>query len=257
MMHLNLIGISTILSREAQRTLRIWIQTLAAPWISAFLYIIIFGKIIGSKVTFLDGQLSYLEFVFPGVLTLNIITASFSHSAFSLFYQRFTRHIEESLSAPLTNFDLIVGYVLGSLFRALLLAIGVYLIAVLFQIAHISHFWQLLFYVGSISILFSLFGIIGGLLANSFEQVDSFIIFIVTPLTFLGGMFTSLDMISPRFQTLFTINPFFYFIDGLRYSMIGVQQSNPWTRFTLVLGLIIALATIVSILFHRGYRLKN
>lgn len=79
----------------------------------------------------------------------------------------------------------------------------------------------------------------------------------MTPLTFLGGMFTSLDMISPRFQTLFKINPFFYFIDGLRYSMIGVQESNPWTRFTLVLSLIIALATIVSILFHKGYKLRN
>lgn len=257
MMNINFIGISTLFSREAQRTLRIWIQTLASPWISALLYITIFGKIIGSRVTFFNGQLSYLEFVFPGVLTLNIITASFSHSAFSLFYQRFTRHIEESLIAPLTNFDLIIGYVLGSLFRALLLSTGIYLIAVLFQIAGISHVWQLLFYVCSISILFSLIGILGGLFANSFEQVDSFIVFIVTPLTFLGGMFTSLDMISPRFQTIFKINPFFYFLDGLRYSMIGIQESNPWTRFILVLSLIFLTATIVGTLFHKGYKLKN
>ena len=150
-----------------------------------------------------------------------------------------------------------MGFVIGALFRALLLCLGIYAIAVAFGIANVSHFWQLLFYVMSIAVLFALMGIIGGLWAESFEQVTSIDVFIITPLTFLGGMFTSLDMISPRFQTVFKLNPFFYFIDGIRYSMIDVQESNPWTRFILVLSLIAIVATWVGILFKRGYKLKT
>ncbi|MCH9632270.1 MAG: Inner membrane transport permease YadH [Chlamydiae bacterium] len=256
-MNINLIGIWTIIVREVQRTLRMSIQSLIAPWISALLYITIFGQIIGSRVTFFNGKLSYLEFVFPGILTLNLIMACFTHSSFSIYYQRFSRHIEESLAAPLSNFELIAGFVIGAIFRGILLCLGIYAIAVAFGIANVSHFWQLLFYVLSIAILFALLGIVGGLWAEGWEQVTSFEVFIITPLTFLGGMFTSLDMISLRFQTVFKLNPFFYFIDGIRYSMIDVQESNPWTRFILVISLIIVIATWVGILFKRGYKLKT
>ena len=124
-MQINLIGLATIFQREAQRTLRVWIQSLMAPWISSLLYILVFGQIIGSRVSFFDGKISYIEFVFPGILTLNIINAAFSHAAFSVYFQRFTRHIEESLVAPLSSFDIVSGFVLGSLFRSLILAFGV------------------------------------------------------------------------------------------------------------------------------------
>ncbi len=256
-MSINYIGVGTIITREVQRTLRMSIQSLIAPWISALLYITIFGQIIGSRVTFFEGKLTYIEFVFPGILTLNLLTACFTHTSFSIYYQRFARHIEESLAAPLSNFDLILGFVVGALFRGVLLCLGIYAIAIAFGIANISHFWQLLFYVTAIAVLFALFGLIGGLWAESWEQVTSFEVFIITPLTFLGGMFTSINMIAPRFQTVFRMNPFFYFIDGIRYSMINVQESNPWTRFILVISLIIFVGACVGILFKRGYKLKS
>lgn len=256
-MKINFIGIRTICSREAQRTLRTSIQSLAAPWTSAFLYILIFGQIIGSRVSFVDGKFSYLEFVFPGILTLNLINSSFSQASFSIFYQRFASHIQEMLVSPLSNTDIITGYIFGSLFRSVTITIGIYAIAIAFKIASISHFWQFLFYAIAIAVLFSLLGIVSGLWADTWEQVSMFEIFIITPLTFLGGMFTSLSMISPKFQPIIKFNPFFYFIDGVRYSMIGIQESNPTTRFILVVGLLVSAMIWVAVLFKRGYKLKT
>lgn len=255
-MKINFIGIKTILSREAQRALRVSIQSLIAPLISAILYITIFGQIVGSKISFVSGKYSYLEFVFPGILTLNVITASFSQASFSIYYQKFTRHIQETLVAPLSSFDIIVGYVLGSLFRSLVICAGIYAIAIFFGVASISHFWQFLFYIIFISILFSFLGMIAGIWAESWEQVSIFEIFIITPLTFLGGMFTSLDMIAPKFQPLMKLNPFFYFIDGVRYSMIGAQESNPWIRFAIVLVFVILSGSWAYLLFARGYKIR-
>lgn len=255
-MKINFIGISTIFSREIQRALRTATQSLVAPWVSAFLYILIFGQIIGSRVTFFEGKFSYLEFVFPGILTLNLITSSFSQASFSMFYQRFTHHVEEMLVSPLSNFDIILGYIGGSLFRSLTITCGVYAIAIAFGVASISHFWQFAFYAVGIAVLFSILGIISGLWADSWEQVSMFEVFIITPLTFLGGMFTSIDMISEKFQGFIKVNPFFYFIDGVRYSMIGVQESNPLVRFIIVISLLFLAMVWVGVLFKRGYKLK-
>ncbi len=256
-MKINFIGIETIFNREAQRTLRASIQTLIAPWISAFLYIMVFGFIIGKRVSFFNGQFTYLQFVFPGILTLNLISSSFSQAAFSIYYQRFAHHIQETLVAPLSNFDIILGYILGSVFRSVILTSGIYLIAIVFKIATIMHFWQFLFYALAIATLFAVLGIIAGLWADSWEQTSSFEVFIITPLAFLGGMFTTLDMVAPQFQKVIRFNPFFYFIGGVRYSMIGVQESMPWLRFILVISLLVIALLWVSILFKRGYKLKT
>lgn len=256
-MNINFIGIRTISSREAQRALRTTTQSLIAPWTSAFLYILIFGQIIGSRVSFVEGKFSYLEFVFPGILTLNLINSSFSQASFSIYYQKFTHHIQEMLVSPLSNLDIILGYISGSLFRSITITIGIYAIAIAFKIASISHFWQFLFYAIAIAVLFSLLGIMSGLWADSWEQVSMFEVFIITPLTFLGGMFTSIDMISPKFQAIVKVNPFFYFIDGVRYSMLGIQESDPITRFVLVVGLLVLAMIWVAVLFKRGYKLKT
>lgn len=256
-MKINLIGIWTIICREAYRTIkRVMLEAFIGPWISAILYILVFGHIIGSKVTFFDGTVNYIEFVFPGILTFNIMVSAFS-TASALFYQRFMSHIEESLISPLSTFDLVVGNGLSSLFRCSVLSIGTYIIAIAFGIAGISHITELFIYFFLIAILFALLGLIAGLWAKTWEQVYLFDIFIVTPLSFLGGMFTSMDMIAPKFQPIVRLNPIFYFIDGIRYSMINIQESTATARFTVVSVLIVIVAIIVSILFNRGYRIKS
>ncbi|MCH9634175.1 MAG: Inner membrane transport permease YadH [Chlamydiae bacterium] len=255
-MNLNFIGIKTIAKRECIKFLRTSIQSLCGPWLNALLYIFIFGKVIGSRVTFFNGQYSYLEFVFPGVLTLNIIIGAYRQASFSLYLQRFTRGIEEALIAPLSSLDIILGYLLGGLLRSLTIGLGTYLIAVAFGISRVVHIWDFLIYSALIALIFSYAGLLFGLWSESWEQLGIFDIFVITPLTFLGGLFTSLDMIAPRFHWLVKINPFFYFIDAIRYSMIGVQESSRWTCFIVILSTLVIVSIWTGQLFSRGYKIK-
>lgn len=255
-MNLNFIGIQTIAKRECIKFLSTAIQSLVGPWLNALLYIFIFGKVIGSRVTFFEGQFSYLEFVFPGVLALNIIIGAFRQSTFSLYLQRFHRGIEEILVAPLSNFDLITGFVLGALARSLTIGIGTYIIAIVFGIGEIQYFWNFLMYAILIALIFSFSGLLIALWAEGWEQLSIVDIFVITPLTFLGGLFTSIDMIAPKFHWLIRINPFFYFIDAIRYSIIGVQESNPWLRFSIIVAILLIVALWTRHLFSRGYKIK-
>lgn len=255
-MKINWIGIKTLFRRECIRFFRTSIQSLFGPWTSAVLYILIFGKIIGSKVTFFNGQFSYLEFVFPGVLALNLMIGGFRQATFSFYLQRFTGCIEEMLVAPLSNFDILTGYVLGALARSLTIGAGIYLIAVAFHIGAIVHFWIFLLYSVMIAMSFAFLGLINGIWSEGWEQLSIIDIFVITPLTFLGGMFTSIDMIAPKFHWLIRINPMFYFIDAIRYSMIGVQETNPWTRFFVTFGFLVFTGIWARQLFSSGYKIK-
>lgn len=255
-MKINLIGIQTIAKRECIKFYTTSIQSLFGPWLNALLYIFIFGKIIGSRVTFFNGQFSYLEFVFPGVLALNLIIGAFRQSSFSLYLQRFTKGVEEILVAPLSNSDIITGYVIGAVLRSITIGIGIYIIAIAFGIGKILYFWHFLMYAILISMIFGFVGLIIALWAEGWEQLSVLDIFVITPLTFLGGLFTSMDMIAPKYHWLIRINPFFYFIDAIRYSMIGVQASNPWTRFILILSTLLVVAVWTRLLFSRGYKIK-
>lgn len=255
-MKINLIGILTLVKRECIKFLTTSIQSLFGNWLNAILYILIFGKIIGSKVSFLEGRYSYLEFVFPGVLALNLIVGGFRQPVFSIYLQRFTRGIEEILVAPLSVFDIMTGFILGGLARSMTISVGVYLIALAFGVGKILFFGIFILYAIMISMTFSFLGMIVALWAEGWEQLSIFDIFIITPLTFLGGMFTSMDMIAPKFHWLIKINPMFYFIDAIRYSMLGVQETNPWTRFFVVLASLVISSLWAGQLFSRGYKIK-
>lgn len=255
-MQINFIGIKTIARRECIKFLTTSVQSLAGPWLSALLYILIFGKIIGSRVTFYEGRFSYLAFVFPGVLALNIIVGAFRQSTFSLYFQRFSGAIEEALVAPLSTFDLMTGYIIGAITRGLVIGSGIYLIAVAFNIGRILFFGQFIIYAVLIALTFGFFGLIVALWAESWEQLSIFDIFIITPLSFLGGLFTSMDMIAVKYQWLIRVNPFFYYIDAIRYSMIGIQESNPWVRLSMTTGILMVSMIWASALFARGYKLK-
>lgn len=253
---MNFIGLYTLIRREIERMFRVAIQTLVTPLISALLYIFIFGYVVGKKIDTIAG-VSYIDFVLPGILMMSVISSAFAHSSSSVYIARFIRHIEEILVAPLSHFEMIIGFVTGAVIRGVIVGIGVFLIAIFFSSANIEHFFLFLFYLIGVSTAFAFLGILVGLWANGFEQLNILNAFVIMPLSFLGGVFYSVTMLPEKFQFIAHINPFFYFIDGVRYSMIGIRESNHIIGFLLIVGLILVLSVLVGYLFKKGWRLRG
>jgi ABC-2 type transport system permease protein len=252
---MNWIGLYTFIRREFERTLRVVTQTLVTPWISAVLYIFVFGKIVGSRIALIEG-VHYIDFVLPGILMMNVLTSAFSAASSAIYMQRFIRSIEELLVAPLSYLEMVVGFVSSAVVRAVLVGIGIYIIAILFSAASIAHVFFFLFYSLSVAAIFALLGLIVGLWANGFEQLNILSTFVITPLSYLGGMFYSLSMLPPPLQLVARFNPFFYFIDGIRYSMIGVHDAPIVIGIGIILALILVLGAIVWKMFSSGWRLR-
>jgi len=253
---MNWIGLKSFIWQELYRMFKVTIQTLITPWISAVLFIFIFGEVVGKNILPIEG-VSYIVFVLPGVLMMYVLTSSFSHTSSSLYFHRFMRRIEEMLVAPLSHFEMITGYVTGGVVRGVVVGVGVLFIGVLFNATEIQHFGLFLFYIVAVSAVFSLIGILIGLWAQGFEQFNMINVFLIMPLSFLGGVFNSITMLPDTMQTLVRFNPFFYFIDGIRFSMIGISESNLAIGVAMILGLIALLGALVGYLFHIGWRLRS
>ena len=252
---MNTIRLTATVSREVKRFLRIPIQTLISPWISATLYILVFGVIIGSRIDFLEG-IDYIDFVFPGILMMQLIGGAYGQSAFSLFFHRWTKTIEEMLASPLSYSEIILGYVIGATARALTVGAGVYVIALLFTDATMAHLPLFLFYVVVVSVLFALIGLLIGLWAEKMEQLNMLQTFIITPLIYVGGVFNSIDMLPENVHWLVRLNPFFYMVDGLRYSMIGYSESHLAAGAIALAVICVALFVLVVQLFRTGWKLR-
>lgn len=254
-MNVNWIGLGTMLRREYERTLRVAIQTLIAPVISAALYIFIFGTVIGTRIDDFAG-VPYISFVFPGILMLSIITASFSSASSSLYFARWSRAIEEVLIAPFSYFEMLVGYVGSAVVRALMVAFLILGVGLAFGAVQLVNPVGFVLYVIGISAIFAMLGIITALWAESFEQLQSLNTFVITPLTYLGGIFYSITFL-PDSAAMFTrINPFFYFADGIRSSMIGYSEANSTIGLFVIIGLVVFLAVLVTYLFQKGWKIR-
>jgi len=253
---MNWVGLYTLIRQEVERTFRVVIQTIFSPLISATLFIFIFGSIVGTRIDEIGG-VSYITFVFPGILIMNVLTSAFSHTSNSLFFARFIHNIEEMLVAPLSYFEIILGHVLGSLIRAIVVGLAIVLIGILFGAVEMHSFILFFAYTVSIAVVFALLGIITGLAAKSFEQLNILSTFIILPFSFLGGMFYTLDMLPEVAQKITLFNPFFYFVDGIRYAMIGIHDSNLLVGAGLIAGLILFLGGIVWFIFHTGWRIRE
>lgn len=254
-MWLNGVGLYTFVRREVKRFLRVSVQTLLSPWISAALFIFVFGTVVGSRIDTIAG-IPYIAFVLPGVLMMNVLMSAFSHSSSSLYFQRFARHIEEILVAPLSYTEMIVGYLTGALMRGVAVGAGILVIGMLFGASGIHSVGYFAFYIVAVSTVFALLGLLVGLWADGFEQLASLTTFIITPLSFLGGMFNSLDMLPPLMRSMTLWNPFFYFNDGLRYSMTGLHEVPLSTGVTIILCLFAALFVTVTLVFRSGWHLR-
>jgi ABC-2 type transport system permease protein len=241
--------------REVQRTLRVVIQTLVAPVISAALYLFIFGTVIGTKIEDFAG-VPYITFVFPGVLMLSIINASFASASSALYFMRFTRGIEEILIAPFSYFEMLLGFVGSAVTRALMVAFLILAVGLVFGAVSLVNPLAFIFYVAAIAAIFAMLGIIVALWAEGFEQLQALNTFVITPLTYLGGIFYSITMLPPLAAQITILNPFFYFADGIRTSMIGYSEANTTVGLVVIVGLTTALGLTVTHLFRIGWKIR-
>lgn len=252
---INWIGLWTMVRREYERTLRVAIQTLVAPVISAALYIFIFGTVIGTRIEDFEG-VPYIEFVFPGVLMLSIINASFSSASSSLYFMRFTRGIEEVLIAPFSYLEMLIGFVGSAIVRALMVAFLILGVGFAFGAVSLVNPLGFVLYTMAIAAIFAMLGLITALWAEGFEQLQSLNTFVITPLTYLGGIFYSINFLPELARQITLVNPFFYFADGIRSSMIGYSEANSTVGLMIVSGLVIGLGLLVTRLFKRGWKIR-
>ncbi len=242
--------------REVQRTFRVVVQTLIAPVISATLYIFVFGTVIGSRITEVAG-VPFISFVFPGILMLSVINASFSSASSSLYFMRFTRGIEEILITPFSYLEMLLGFVGGAVARALMVSILILGVGMIFGAVSLVNPFMFVLAISAIAAIFAMLGIIVALWAESFEQLQVLNTFVITPLTYLGGIFYSITFLPDLAVTLTKLNPFFYFTDAVRSSMIGVSEANTMIGWVVISALVVGLAILVTQLFKRGWKIRS
>jgi len=253
---INWIGLGTMVRREMARMMRVPIQAFIAPWISALLFIFIFGFVVGSRITQIGGH-RYLEFVLPGIIMLNVVNAAFLQSSSAIYFSRFIRFVEEILVAPLSYAEMIAGSLSVVVLRASITGVGILVMGLLFGATHIASLPLFLFWMVSVSAVFGLLGIIVGLWSKSFEQLNMPVVFFLTPLSMVGGVFNTVEMLASWLRWLAWGNPFFYFINGIRGSMIGFDETPKGLGEGLTLLLLIVLSLTVWRLYAKGYGLRE
>ncbi|NMT64906.1 ABC transporter permease [Marinobacter orientalis] len=231
----------TIVTREIRRFMRIWPQTLLPPAVTMTLYFIIFGNLIGSRIGVMDG-FDYMSFIVPGLIMMAVITSSYANVVSSFFSMKFQRSIEELLVSPVPNWIILAGYVTGGMSRGLGIGLIVTLLSLGFTELSIHHLPMVILTVFLTSALFSLGGFINAMLATKFDDISIVPTFILTPLTYLGGVFYSIDMLPGFWQGVSMINPILYMVNAFRYGILGVSDVNPY----VALGMIVVFITILS-----------
>jgi len=231
--------------------MRIWQQTLLPPAITMTLYFIIFGSLIGSRIGEMSG-INYMSFIMPGLIMMSVINNAYSNVSSSFFSNKFQRSVEELLVAPLPNSVILGGFVFGGVARGLITGIIVTGVALFFTDVTVFNFWVLSSVVFLSSILFSLAGFINALYANKFDDISIVPTFLLTPLSYLGGVFFSTDLLPGQWQLVSQFNPILYMVNGFRYGMLGVSDVNLVTCYTILISIILVLYFISMRLLNRG-----
>ncbi len=253
---MNLRAVQAIYYFEMARTGRTLMQSILSPVISTSLYFVVFGAAIGSRITQIEG-VSYGAFIVPGLLMLSLLMQSISNASFGIYFPRFTGTIFELLSAPVSPLEIVVGYVGAAATKSIILGLIILATAALFVPLGIAHpFWMLAFLVLT-SVTFSLFGFIIGIWAEGFEKLQIIPMLIVTPLTFLGGAFYSIDMLPPLWQKISLFNPVVYLVSGFRWSFYEIADVDLRISLGMTLMFLAACLVIVTWMFRTGYRLKT
>ncbi|MCW8109236.1 ABC transporter permease [Alteromonas ponticola] len=252
----NWVALTTIWIKECTRFLRIWVQTLVPPAITMSLYFVIFGSLIGERIGQMDG-FSYMEFIVPGLIMMSIITNAYSNVSSSFFSAKFQRNVEELLVAPVPTWIIIAGYVGGGVARAVLIGIIVTIVSLFFVDVQIHHFGIIVLTLLLTASLFATAGLINAIFAKTFDDISVVPTFVLTPLTYLGGVFYSLSLLPEFWQWVSKANPIVYMVNGFRYGFLGVSDVNVQVSLTLLVGFNALLFGVAYYLLDTGKGIRS
>jgi ABC-2 type transport system permease protein len=248
-------ALKTIVIKEYLRFIRIWLQTVLPPAITTALYFIIFGKLIGSQISDIDGY-SYMDYIVPGLILMSVITNSYANVVSSFYMAKFQKSIEELLVSPVPNYLILVGYVSGGVARGLIVGIVVTGVAMFFSDIQIYSWFISLTVFLLTAILFSLAGFINAIYANSFDDITIIPTFVLTPLTYLGGIFYSIDMLPEFWQNISMVNPILYMVNSFRYGLLGISDTDLMTALGIIIAFIVVLFSFSLYLLRTGTGIK-
>ncbi len=249
-------ALRTIITKEILRFARIWVQTVLPPMITTALYLVIFGGLIGSRIGDMDGY-RYMDFIVPGLIMLAVITNSYANVVSSFFSSKFQRHIEELMVSPVPNSLIILGFVGGGVARGLTVGAGVTIVSLFFSPLSVHSVAVTLSVVLLTSIVFALAGLINGVFARSFDEISIMPTFVLTPLTYLGGVFYSVSLLPEFWQALSQINPILYMVDAFRYGLLGTSDLSLGISYAIILSFILALYILALVILNRGVGIRS
>ena len=253
----NLVALHTIARREIVRIMRIWTQTLIPPAITMTLYFVIFGKLVGSRIGVIEGGFTYVQYIVPGLVMMSIITNSYGNISSSFFGAKFSRAVEEMLVSPMPNWVILLGYVSGAVARGLVVGALVLLIALFFTSLHVVH--PLITFLSVLlgATIFSLAGFVNAVYAKKFDDIALVPTFILTPLTYLGGVFYSVNMLGEPWQAISRVNPILYMVNAFRFGVLGISDVNIAVAFVVMLAFVVGLSIVALQLLKRGVGLRS
>lgn len=251
-----LVALWTLVVKEIKRFTRIWPQTLLPPSITMAMYFIIFGNLIGSRIGEMDGY-SYMDFIVPGLIMMSVITNSYSNVASSFFSNKFQRSVEEMMVSPMPNWVILSGFIFGGMARGLGVGLIVTAVSLFFTQLPVHHPLLTILVVVLTSALFSIGGFINALLANKFDDISIVPTFILTPLTYLGGVFYSISMLPDFWQSVSMLNPILYMVNVFRYGFMGVSDIPVGWALTAIVGFIVVLFGVALTMLERGKGIRS
>ena len=253
---LNLVALKTIVRKEVIRVLRIWVQTIVPPAITMTLYFIIFGNLIGRRIGTMDG-FDYMQYIAPGLIMMSVITSSYGNVVSSFFGAKFGRHVEEMLVSPMSNATIILGHVAGGVLRGMLIGALVTTIALFFTKLDIRYPLVTISIVLLSSIVFALAGFINAVFASKFDDISIIPTFVITPLTYLGGVFYSISLLAPFWQKVSLANPILYMVNAFRYGILGRSDIGIGTAYAILIAFVVILFIACLQLMRRGIGIRE
>ncbi|MBX4192115.1 ABC transporter permease [Candidatus Parcubacteria bacterium] len=246
----------TMLRNEIVRILRIWSQTILPPVVTSSLYFIVFGAFIGSQISSIDG-FSYMQFIVPGLIMMSVITSAYSNTVSTFYFAKWIHTLDEMLVSPMPEWLIILGYVSGGVMRGLIVGVVVLLVSLFFTHLAIFNVFVLVAAILLTSVLFALGGLINGVFAKGFDGISIVPTFVLTPLTYLGGVFYSVHSLPPLWQTVSLFNPILYMVNAFRYGFLGVSDIPLWQCFGVLLLFMAIFLGVLGYLFRRGIGVRN
>ncbi len=250
------VAFQTILIKEILRFARIWVQTILPAGITMALYFVIFGNLIGPRIGEMEG-LRYMDFIVPGLIMMSVINNAYSNVVSSFYSSKFQHHIEEMLVSPIPNYLILLGFVAGGVARGLCVGLVVTLISMFFTDLQVHHLGMMLAVVFLTAVLFSLGGFINGVYAKSFDDISIIPTFVLTPLTYLGGVFYSITLLSGFWQTVSLANPILYMVNAFRYGFLGVSDIPISFALLIIMAFVVGLFLFALDLLNRGVGIRN